>query len=140
MSTKTTNTHVDEYEDSEVQTGDEYQVCCPVSDTIGIIGGKWKVIIIYHLTDTPKRFNELMRDIPAITQRMLTMQLKELARDGIVHRHDYREVPPKVDYSLTEQGRTLIPLLEAMHAWGEQHAAECMRHRMAMTKSEKEEG
>lgn len=102
---------------------------CPVVDTLDIIGGKWKVLIIYHLQTGEKRFNELRRCLPDITQRMLTLQLKELVRDGIVLRHDYQEVPPKVDYSLSEQGMTLLPVLAAMSAWGENHAHECYQAR-----------
>ena len=91
---------------------------CSVSNTLDIIGGKWKVLIIHHLQHAPKRFNQLGRDLPDITQRMLTLQLKELVRDGIVKRLDFQEVPPKVEYSLTEQGKTLLPVLDAMHVWG----------------------
>lgn len=105
---------------------------CPVVDTLDIIGGKWKVLIIYHLhhpDGIPKRFNELRRCLPEITQRMLTLQLKELVRDGLIVRHDYQEVPPKVDYSLSEQGLTLLPVLYAMSDWGEQHAKKCLQSR-----------
>ena len=91
---------------------------CPVEATIEVIGGKWKSIIIHHLLDGTKRFNELRRLIPSITQRMLTSQLRELERTGIVHREVYPQVPPKVEYSLTELGRTLEPVLWVMHDWG----------------------
>lgn len=87
---------------------------------------------IYHLhhpDNRPKRFNELRRCLPEITQRMLTLQLKELERDGIVTRHDYHEVPPKVDYSLSEQGLTLLPVLFAMSDWGKYHALQCLKVR-----------
>ncbi len=106
---------------------------CPVSDALDIIGGKWKVLILYHLQHSSKRFNELRRDLPEITQRMLTLQLKELVRDGVIHRFDYQEVPPKVEYSLTEQGRTLLPVLHAMHIWGENHAKHCLKIRQTST-------
>lgn len=102
---------------------------CPVSDALDIIGGKWKVVIIYHLQHSPKRFNELRRHLPEITQRMLTLQLKELVRDGVIKRFDYQQVPPKVEYSLTEQGQTLFPVLHAMHVWGENHAERCLQIR-----------
>lgn len=92
---------------------------CPVEATIDVIGGKWKVIIIHHLLDGCKRFSQLQRLIPQVTQRMLTSQLRELERDGIVHREVYPQVPPKVEYSLTEQGKTLEPVLCIMHDWGE---------------------
>ena len=102
--------------------------CCPVVNTLDIIGGKWKVLILYYLNGETRRFNELQRLLAGITQRMLTLQLRELENDGIVHREVYPQVPPKVEYSLTEFGRTLIPVIEAMHRWGEQYAAECVKH------------
>jgi len=92
---------------------------CPVEATMDVIGGKWKVIIIHHLLDGTKRFSELRRLIPQVTQRMLTSQLRELESDGAVHREVYPQVPPKVEYSLTELGKTLEPVLLVMHDWGE---------------------
>ena len=94
---------------------------CPVETTLGIIGGKWKPLILYYLTQGTRRFNELKRMLPHVTQQMLTVQLRELERDGIVHRKVYAEVPPKVEYSLTDLGRSLEPLLLAMLAWGENY-------------------
>ncbi|KKB71530.1 transcriptional regulator [Bacillus glycinifermentans] len=95
---------------------------CPVEATIDIIGGKWKSVILFHLIDGKKRFNELRRLIPKVTQRMLTLQLRELERDGIVHREIYKQVPPKVEYRLTEFGQTLIPIINQMMNWGVSHA------------------
>ncbi|MCD9024775.1 winged helix-turn-helix transcriptional regulator [Cohnella silvisoli] len=92
---------------------------CPVETTLDVIGGKWKGIILFHLIDGTKRFNEFRRLNPGITQFMLTLQLRELERDGIIHREVYKEVPPKVEYSLTDFGRTLEPLIVSMKAWGE---------------------
>lgn len=83
-----------------------------------VIGGKWKGVILFHLLGGTKRFNELMRLIPGVTQRMLTRQLRELEGDGIVARKVYAEVPPKVEYSLTEFGLTLKPLLRDLQRWG----------------------
>lgn len=103
--------------------------CCPVVNTLDIIGGKWKVLILYYLNEETRRFNELQRLLAGITQRMLTLQLRELENDGIVHREVYPQVPPKVEYSLTEFGRTLMPVIEAMHRWGEQYAVECVKHK-----------
>ncbi len=94
---------------------------CPVEATLGIIGGKWKADILHHLVDGPRRFNELRRRLPGVTQRMLTLQLRELEADGIVQRTVYAQVPPRVDYELTEGGRTLIPILVSMRDWGEQY-------------------
>jgi len=94
---------------------------CPVEATLDVIGGKWKGVILYHLAET-KRFNELQRLIPGVNRRMLTLQLRDLERDGLVHREVYREVPPKVEYSLTEFGQTLSPLILQMRDWGAAYA------------------
>ena len=92
---------------------------CYFELTLAVIGGKWKPIILYHLALAPvMRFGELNRSIPAITQRMLTRQLRELEEDDLIHREVYREVPPKVEYSLTDMGRSLIPILLQMRQWG----------------------
>ena len=100
----------------------EDQVCdrvaCPMTLALDVIGGKWKGIILYHLRDETKRFNELLRLMPQITQRMLTRQLRELEQDGIVHRQVYAQVPPKVEYSLTTVGQTLMPVVKALTNWG----------------------
>lgn len=92
---------------------------CPVEFILDVIGGKWKGILLYHMIDGKKRFNEFRRICPSITQRMLTLQLRELEADGIVHREVYHQVPPKVEYSLTEFGRTLEPIVLQMKEWGE---------------------
>lgn len=92
---------------------------CPVETTLGVIGGKWKPLILYYLTQGTYRYNTLKRMLPHVTAQMLTMQLRELERDGVVHRMVYAEVPPKVEYSLTDLGRSLEPILLAMLAWGE---------------------
>ena len=98
---------------------EKYSEGCPVKTTLEVIGGKWKGIILYHLIDGPKRFNFFRRVYPDLTQFMLTLQLRELERDGIVHREVYKQVPPKVEYSLTEFGRTLEPVILAMRNWGD---------------------
>ncbi|WP_100616891.1 winged helix-turn-helix transcriptional regulator [Bacillus cereus] len=90
---------------------------CPVEAMVEVIGGKWKGVILYHLLDGTKRFNELKRLKPNITQRMLTLQLRELEADGIIHREVYREVPPKVEYSLTDLGESLRPVILLMMEW-----------------------
>jgi DNA-binding HxlR family transcriptional regulator len=97
------------------------QYSCPVEATLDVIGGKWKGIILYKLLAGPRRFSELKRELSAITQRMLTLQLRELEEDGIVHREIYKQIPPKVEYSLTDFGKTLEPILLAMLTWGDRY-------------------
>jgi DNA-binding HxlR family transcriptional regulator len=97
-----------------------HQYGCSVEATLDIMGGKWKGVILFHLLGGTKRFNELRRLLPEVTQRMLTLQLRELEEVGIVHREVYKEVPPRVEYSLTPFGRTLEPILLLMRDWGAQ--------------------
>ncbi|KEQ22270.1 winged helix-turn-helix transcriptional regulator [Paenibacillus tyrfis] len=94
---------------------------CPVETTLGVIGGKWKGVIIYHLLSGTKRFNELRRIYPQVTHHTLTLQLRDLEREGIVSRKIYNQVPPKIEYSLTEFGRTLEPIILLMKEWGDQY-------------------
>lgn len=91
---------------------------CPIEATLGLIGGKWKALILDHLTDGALRFGALQRKMPKITPKMLTQQLRELEEDGLISRRVYPVVPPKVEYELTEFGRTVLPILDAMCAWG----------------------
>ncbi|MCG8613029.1 MAG: helix-turn-helix transcriptional regulator [Pseudomonadales bacterium] len=93
---------------------------CPMVKTLNIIGGKWKPVILHMLASQTLRFGEMKRLIPPISQKMLTQQLRELESDGIINRKVYAEVPPKVEYSLSTLGKTLIPALEALYAWGGQ--------------------
>jgi DNA-binding HxlR family transcriptional regulator len=92
---------------------------CPVEVTISAVGGKWKPLIVWYLLSGTKRFGELRRLIPGATQQMLTLQLRELEQLGVLHRQVYAQVPPKVEYSLTELGRRLEPVLYQMSVWGE---------------------
>ena len=94
---------------------------CPVEATLSVIGGKWKGIILYHLLKKTIRFNALRRLMPEITQRMLTKQLRELEADDLIQRKVYPVVPPKVEYSMTEYGMTLAPVIKALQAWGAKH-------------------
>lgn len=95
---------------------------CPVEATLEIIGGKWKGVILYHLQSETLRFSELKRATGNITQRTLTKQLRELEADGLVKRKVYPVVPPKVEYSLTEKGQTLGPVIHALEEWGRENA------------------
>jgi len=97
---------------------------CPVDRTMRVLSGRWKPLILYHLRLGPRRFNELRRLIPTITQRMLTQHLRELEADGVIHRHVFEVVPPHVEYSLTDLGRSLMPILDAMADWGAARLAE----------------
>lgn len=97
---------------------------CPVEVSLDVLGGKWKGLILFHLQTEAKRFNELQRLLPGVTQRMLTRQLRELESDGIVNRKIYQQSPPKVEYSLTQFGMTLSPILEALHNWGQEYIHE----------------
>jgi DNA-binding HxlR family transcriptional regulator len=94
---------------------------CPVRAALSVIGGKWKPVIAHYLVRGTKRFGELRKLIPDATQKMLTQQLRELERDGVVARKVHHEVPPKVEYSLTPYSQTLRPLLEVLCDWGEKH-------------------
>ena len=95
---------------------------CPVEATLELIGGKWKGIVLYYLLDGRLRFSELKRQIGCVTQRMLTKQLRELEETGLVNRIVYAEVPPRVEYELTKEGKSLKPILNALKKWGETHA------------------
>lgn len=94
---------------------------CPVETTLTVIGGRWKVLILRELFPGVKRFGELHRSIHGITQKMLTQQLREMESDRILNRKVYPEIPPKVEYSLTSLGKSLKPVLDAMHGWGTKH-------------------
>ncbi|MGF1493453.1 MAG: winged helix-turn-helix transcriptional regulator [Microcoleaceae cyanobacterium] len=100
---------------------------CPVEAALDLVGGKWKSIILFRLREGTKRFNQLQRLIPHVTRRMLTLQLRELEADGLVSRKVYQEVPPKVEYSITELGLTLTPLLLELKKWGETYAPHYMQ-------------
>lgn len=97
--------------------GIEYPCC--TSLTMGIIGGKWKTVILFYLSEGTLRYNELRKEMPTVTERTLSLQLKTLEKDGIIKRRVYTSKPPlKVEYSLTEFGKTLIPLIKSIANWG----------------------
>ena len=96
---------------------------CPVETTLMLIGDKWKVLILRDLMDGTKRFGELKKSIGSISQKVLTAQLRNMEEKGLVERKVYAEVPPRVEYTLTETGYSLKPILDAMWVWGEQYKA-----------------
>lgn len=94
---------------------------CTVSLTMDLVGGKWKAVILYHLKDESKRYSELRKEMPGVTEMTLSLQLKQLEKDGLVSRKVFGEKPPvKVVYSLTDFGKTFVPILEAITEWGNQ--------------------
>lgn len=107
---------IDNKEKVFILQGKEYH--CAMDVTMDYIGGKWKTVVLWYLRKDKKRFSELRRLIPNITEKMLSIQLKDLESDGIVKRKIYPEVPPRVEYFLTDFGKTLIPMLEEIAKWG----------------------
>ncbi len=97
---------------------------CPAEFTLGMIGGRWKIPLIFHLMDGARRFSELARALAGVSQKVLTQQLREMERDGLVARKVYAQVPPRVDYQLTALGKSLKPVVDAMCEWGEAHGGE----------------
>ena len=97
---------------------------CPVEASLSIIGGKYKAIILWHLMNGTLRYSELRRLLPQATPKMLTQQLRELEKDAVIHREVYPVVPPKTEYSLTEYGQSLSPIIQSMCDWGSQHMSE----------------
>lgn len=102
---------------------------CPVEITLDVIGGKWKGMVLYWLLDGTARFNEIRRAVPKATQKMLALQLRELESDGVISRKVYAEVPPRVEYSLTEFGLSLKPILLQMKDWGTQYRSKLKQTR-----------
>ncbi|WP_372719830.1 winged helix-turn-helix transcriptional regulator [Novipirellula sp.] len=109
---------------------------CPVEATLELIGGKWKGIVLYYLLDGRLRFSELKRKVGCVTQRMLTKQLRELEASGLVNRIVYTEVPPRVEYELTAEGKSLKPVLKSLKKWGEEHAMDLIAERQKSAASE----
>lgn len=98
---------------------------CTVSLTMDLMGGKWKAVILYHLKDMPKRYNELRKEMPAITEMTLSLQLKKLEKDGLVTKRSYGDKPPIMTiYSLSDLGKSLLPVLEAITKWGNEVVSE----------------
>ena len=101
----------------------EEMPACPVATTVAMIGSKWKLLIMRNLLSRPWRFNELKKDLEGISQKVLTDSLRSMEADGLLTRTVYPEVPPRVEYTLTELGYSLRPILEAMRVWGEDYKA-----------------
>jgi DNA-binding HxlR family transcriptional regulator len=99
----------------------KYPVRCPVTAYLTVMDGHWKPIIVWYLRDKPLRFKELMKSIPDISTKVLTEQLKELEVDGLISRETFNEIPPRVEYSLTHYGKTLLPVLTVLREWGLKH-------------------
>lgn len=97
---------------------------CHVDTALSVIGGKWKLVILWHLTQSTLRFSELERRIEGITQKMLSQQLREMEKDGLVSRKVYPVIPPRVEYSITEHGKSLHIVLDELGKWGQMHANE----------------
>jgi DNA-binding HxlR family transcriptional regulator len=94
---------------------------CPITATLTYIGGRWKIIILYYLSNEKRRFGEIAARIPAISRKVLTQQLKELEKDGLILREEYKEIPPRVEYSLTDLGKSLSSVFREMSDWGKEH-------------------
>ncbi|MFP7223897.1 winged helix-turn-helix transcriptional regulator [Priestia filamentosa] len=103
---------------------EEQEEVCSLTLTQNVIAGRWKIIILWYISRRTRRFNELQRLLPGISKGILTRQLRELEEDGLVHREVYKEVPPKVEYSLTQQGESFIPILDIMREWGGKYMEE----------------
>ena len=100
-----------------MKTKDELPIC-PVATAVSLIGGKWKLLIIRNLKERSWRFNELQRDIEGISQKVLTDSLRQMIDNGLVYRHNYQEMPPKVEYGLTELGKEMLPIIDALADFG----------------------
>lgn len=95
----------------------EKQYHCPVEVSMNLLSGKWKCLMLWHLNDGTTRYNELEKVVAGVSQKMLTQQLKELEKDGLISRTVYPEIPPRVEYSLTKLGKSAFPILQMMHSW-----------------------
>ncbi len=106
-----------------MKTKEELIPECPIATTVQLIGSKWKLLIIRNLLERPWRFNELQKNLKGISQKVLTDSLRSMESDGLITRTVYPEVPPRVEYALSELGKSLKPILDAMKAWGDDYRA-----------------
>lgn len=105
-----------------MKTKDELPAC-PVATAVALVGGKWKLLILRNLRSRPWRFNELQRDLEGISQKVLTDSLRQMIDDGLVYRRDYQEVPPRVEYGLTDLGTEMLPIIDALANFGNYYKA-----------------
>ncbi|MEM7381203.1 MAG: helix-turn-helix domain-containing protein, partial [Bacteroidota bacterium] len=108
-------------EEKKLEKKSEATESCPVTYCMSMIGGKWKPIILYLITKGANRFGILHRGIAGVSKQMLTKQLRELESDGILERKIYAEIPPRVEYFISKKGESLLPVIDSMRLWGEQH-------------------
>jgi DNA-binding HxlR family transcriptional regulator len=106
---------------------------CPVTATMGVIGGKWKLLIMYLISNDINRFGKMGMMLRDISKQMLTTQLRELENDGIIERKIYAEIPPRVEYSLTDKGKTLMPVIEGLRDWGAEYLVPKMTDKVETT-------
>jgi DNA-binding HxlR family transcriptional regulator len=114
----------------------ETKLACPIQRTMAMIADKWKVIVIYHLGQRTMRFGELQRALEGITPKVLTRQLRDLEGDGIVSRRVHAEIPPRVEYSLTNLGRELLPILDQLHEWATRNSVAVLARHEDRSKGE----
>jgi DNA-binding HxlR family transcriptional regulator len=113
----------------------ETKLTCPIQQTIALIGDKWKILVLCTLRDGTKRFGELQRTLNGITPKVLTRQLRDLERDGLISREIFPQVPPRVDYSLTPLGLSLMPILNQLHEWAVKNSSALLASRVTDTDS-----
>jgi DNA-binding HxlR family transcriptional regulator len=115
----------------------ETKLSCPIQRTMAMIADKWKVIVLFHLGQRTMRFGELQRALEGITPKVLTRQLRDLEGDGLVSRRVHAEIPPRVEYSLTDLGRDLLPILDQLHDWATRNSVALLSAREERRKSER---
>ncbi|HEV2908167.1 MAG TPA: helix-turn-helix domain-containing protein [Candidatus Eremiobacteraceae bacterium] len=115
----------------------ETKLACPIQRTMAMIADKWKVIVLFHLGQRTMRFGELQRALEGITPKVLTRQLRDLEGDGLVSRRVHAEIPPRVEYSLTDLGRDLLPILDQLHDWATRNSVALLSAREERRKSER---
>lgn len=108
-------------------TKKKHQFSCPIGGALNVFAGRWKPEILWHLVDGHMRFNQLQRSIGDVSQKMLTQQLRELERDGLIKRTQYQEIPPRVEYDRTDLAKSLVPIFEKLEKWSNTHGADVLK-------------